>query len=304
MKIHVNKRTQKPTVVCIKFDDQKAGRTFIQTSSYTFARENGVVPIEPVLSKIKVRPGKPSSPEVQRIQFPITLAWACKIHKVQGLTLKNVVISFNLNRQRSFNYGQVYVALSRSTSLQGLHIFGEINTKHVKADPRVHSEYDRLRGFIVEDIEHITYSNKQKIQDNNSVVTLCLLNIRSLRKHSSDVKCDVNLLKSDFLAFTETQLLPGDNDSDIIDNLTPFALYRYDHNSDKYSSLAICIKKNIHVTYQEYFPTLNAVKFMFSSDNHRVQVNISFLLVYRKIIQIFLALLMILIIYLEVILLI
>ena len=64
--------------------------------------------------------------------------------------------------------------------------------------------------------------------------------------------------------------------------MTPFALYRYDHNSDKYSSLAICTKNNIHVTYQEYFPTLNAVKFMFSSDNHRVQANISFLLVYRK----------------------
>ena len=86
----------------------------------------------------------------------------------------------------------MYVALSRSTSLQGLHIFGEINTKHVKADPRVHNEYDRLRGFKLEDIEDITYSKKQKIQDNNSVVTLCLLNIRSLRKHSSDVKCDVN----------------------------------------------------------------------------------------------------------------
>ena len=269
-------------MVYIKFDDQKAGRTLIQTSGYTFAGENGVVPIEPVLSKIKIRPGKPSSPEVQRIQFPITLAWTCTIHKVQGLTLKNVIISFNLNKQRSFNYGQVYVALSRSTSLQGLPIFGKINTKHVKADPRVHNEYDRLRGFKLEDIEDITYSNKQKIQDNTSVVTLCLLNIRSLRKHSPGVKCDVNLLKSDILAFTETQLLPGDNDSDIIDNLTPFVLYRYDHNSDKYSSLAICIKNNIHVTYQEYFPTLNAVKFMFSSDNPRVRVNISSLLVYRK----------------------
>ena len=113
VKIHVNTVTKKPTLVYVKFDDNRAGRTLIQTSGNSFARENDSVPIEPVLSKIKVRPGKPSSPEVQRIQFSITLAWACTVHKVQGLTLQNVVVSFNLQKQRFFIYGQVYVALSR-----------------------------------------------------------------------------------------------------------------------------------------------------------------------------------------------
>ena len=79
--------------------------TSIQTSGNRFARESSAVPIKPVLSKIKVHPGKPSSPEIQRIQFPIAFAWACTVHKVQGLTLQNVVISFNLKKQRSFNYG-------------------------------------------------------------------------------------------------------------------------------------------------------------------------------------------------------
>ena len=116
-KIDVNKVTKKPTVVFIKFDDKRAGTNLIQHSGSAYAREHGVVPIEPVLTKIKLRPGKLSSPEVQRIQFPIPLAWACTVHKVQGLTLQNVVISFHLNKQKSFNYGQVYVALSRSTSL-------------------------------------------------------------------------------------------------------------------------------------------------------------------------------------------
>ena len=77
--------------------------------------------------------------------------------------------------------------------------------------------------------------------DSDSVVTLCLL------KHTCDIKSDENLFKSDILILTETQLLPGDSDSDIRANLTPFTLYRHDRNSDKFSSLAICIKNNIHI---------------------------------------------------------
>ena len=83
-------------------------------------------------------PGKPSSPEIQRLQFPDTLAYAVTIHKIQGLILDKVVISFELFRQRSFNYGQIYVALSRSRSMNGLYTLGQIQANHVKADPRVH----------------------------------------------------------------------------------------------------------------------------------------------------------------------
>ena len=54
------------------------------------------VTIKPVLAKIKVRPGKASSPEIQREQFPVALTWAWTVHKVQGFTLENVVVSINL----------------------------------------------------------------------------------------------------------------------------------------------------------------------------------------------------------------
>ena len=154
----------------------------------------------------------------------------------------------------------------------------------MKADSRVCNEYDRLRSLRSARKEEFSFSNTKTMQDTNSVLTLSLLNIRCLRKHSSDVKCDVNLLKSDVLAFIETQLLPGDNDSDIIKNLTPFTLYRHDHDSDKFSSLALCMKNSIDRTcvYQKYFPTLNAVKFVMACGNDIKRENLSFLLVYRK----------------------
>ena len=97
-----------PTVLYIKFDDEKVGKAMINSSSSSLAKEHLVVPIEPVLAKIKVRPGKASSPEIQRIQFPIALSWACTVHKVQGLTLENIVVSLELRKTRSFNYEQNY----------------------------------------------------------------------------------------------------------------------------------------------------------------------------------------------------
>ena len=145
IKIEVDGNTKKTNIVFIKFDDSEAGKDAIAKHSNNFAHNNQAVPIVPVLTKIKVKPGKPSSPEIQRRQFPLKLAYAFTVHKVQGLTLKNVVISFDLLKQRSFNYGQIYVALSRSTTLQGLHILGNIEIKHVKANPRVDKEYERLR---------------------------------------------------------------------------------------------------------------------------------------------------------------
>ena len=98
VKIDIN-RNNEPNVLYVKFDDEKAGKTTINTSSNSFAKQNNLVPIQPVLAKIKVRPGKASLPEIQRIQFPIALSWACTVHKVQGLTLEKVVVSFNLKNK-------------------------------------------------------------------------------------------------------------------------------------------------------------------------------------------------------------
>lgn len=67
---------------------------------------------------------------------------------MQGLTLNNVVVSFQLFKQNIFNYGQIYVALSRATSLQGLHVLGKLETKYIRADQRVNNEYERLLFLI------------------------------------------------------------------------------------------------------------------------------------------------------------
>jgi len=69
MSIQILKR---PSISFIKVDDDKAGQNMINNSNNQYAQENKVT-ISAILAKIKVRPNKPSSPEIQSTQFPTTL---------------------------------------------------------------------------------------------------------------------------------------------------------------------------------------------------------------------------------------
>lgn len=67
-----------------------------------------------------------------RHQVPLILAWALSIHKSQGQTLERVLIDL----ERSFEKGQVYVALSRVTSLKSVQVKG-FHPSKVEAHPVV-----------------------------------------------------------------------------------------------------------------------------------------------------------------------
>jgi hypothetical protein len=92
VKIQVN-GSNIPTILYIKFDDENAGKTMINSSANSFARENHLVPIEPVLAKFKVRPGKPSSPEIQRIQFLLHFHGHVLFIKFRVLLLKMLLLA-------------------------------------------------------------------------------------------------------------------------------------------------------------------------------------------------------------------
>ncbi len=66
-------------------------------------------------------------------QFPLRLAWAVTIHKSQGLTFEKC----GIDAARSFASGQLYVALSRCTSLQGIVLLSPISSQSIITDEHV-----------------------------------------------------------------------------------------------------------------------------------------------------------------------
>ncbi len=67
-------------------------------------------------------------------QYPLILAWAVTIHKSQGKTFERVVIDIG---RGTFAHGQVYVALSRCTTLDGIVLKKPISKKHIWMDWKV-----------------------------------------------------------------------------------------------------------------------------------------------------------------------
>ncbi|XP_070517894.1 uncharacterized protein [Cardiocondyla obscurior] len=100
---------------------------------------------------------------VVRKQFPLCLSYGITIHKSQGLSLQSAVIDIG---NCIFNCGQTYVALSRVTSLKGLHLIN-FDPSAVTADEKAINEYNRLRYKYKPDVEIISIQRERhsKVKD-------------------------------------------------------------------------------------------------------------------------------------------
>jgi ATP-dependent DNA helicase PIF1 len=74
-------------------------------------------------------------------QFPLMLAWAVTIHKSQGKTLGSVLVDLGSG---AFAPGQVYVALSRCRSLDGIGLARPLRASDVRCDARIRRFHESL----------------------------------------------------------------------------------------------------------------------------------------------------------------
>ena len=80
-------------------------------------------------------------PTIAVKQYPLCLAWALTIHKIQGATLALAEVDIG---ESVFEYGQTYVALSRVQTLDGLYL-SAFSPERIRANPRVIAFYDTIR---------------------------------------------------------------------------------------------------------------------------------------------------------------
>ncbi|XP_066927647.1 ATP-dependent DNA helicase pif1-like [Clytia hemisphaerica] len=226
---------RKVTHIYLRMDEDDIG-TKAKNNNDTYGRENNLVPIEKIEKEFGVKPGR-HRPSIKRIQFPLMLAWACTVHKVQGQTFSKIVFNFDLYGQRYFNAGQVYVALSRVTSLQGLYLMGKFNTKAIRCDTEATEEYNYMR----ENLSLKTTTDEELLNENE--LKISLLNVRSLKKHAIDIKHDKSIYSESGLIFmTETQLA---NNSEEVENiLTPLSLHTNNSDEHIYSNTAAAYNEN------------------------------------------------------------
>lgn len=106
--------------VQLRDDDEVVSVSAFRWEVYKFTVEGGALKAEPVGSFT---------------QLPFRLAWAVTIHKSQGKTFERVIIDIG---RGTFASGQMYVALSRCTSLEGITLKVPIKEHHIRTDARIY----------------------------------------------------------------------------------------------------------------------------------------------------------------------
>ena len=97
-------------------------------------------------------------PNITIKQYPIILAWATTIHKIQGSSLDNAIMDLGNN---IFEAGQIYVALSRVRSLQGLYLIN-FNPNLITTNKKVIKFYKSIPEIEVEVEEEFEVNDTNK----------------------------------------------------------------------------------------------------------------------------------------------
>ena len=112
-----------------------------------------------------------------------------------GFDFNATVVIFDLEKQKSFNQGQMYVALSMVTNINNLYLIGKYNVNEIHLNWDTTTEYNRLQ-------QQSKFGPGSNIDVDSPNLTIPLLNRRYLTK-------------TDILCLTKSQIYANDDTNDV-----------------------------------------------------------------------------------------
>ncbi|XP_033114252.1 ATP-dependent DNA helicase PIF1-like [Anneissia japonica] len=158
-----------PTAVYVKFDSDRIG-TKAKATEFIPPHYAGCVPIKPRKESFQLK-GKTFTTTGE--QIPLKLAWAVTIHKVQGQTTDQAVISLKGRKAP-----MAYVALSRVTHLNGIYLL-DFKDSNIFFNPHIAANLALMS---------ICKANPLIEIDHNKYFIVAHHNIQSLHRHIKDLK--------------------------------------------------------------------------------------------------------------------
>ena len=209
--------------ILVEFDTTDVGQEAKSKSLYKYINSKAV----PIFKTLAIFPvnGKTSF-QASQTQFPLVLARAITIHKCQGLTLPEIVVDMMPSKDHySVSVGQAYVAFSRVTQLDKLHIINYTRSRFVFHN----MQKRRWRGYA-----KIPYHQCQNVFLTwyKKEIYLLHLDIGNLKSRLKDIEIDTIMKSANIISLNETHIRENDTLTPIMMGIIQnVSIFQHDHNN-------------------------------------------------------------------------
>ncbi|XP_072048518.1 uncharacterized protein [Amphiura filiformis] len=187
--------TNMPTVVYVKFDSSRIGAK-ARITEFIPPHYQECTPIKPRKESFQLK-GKTFT--TTREQIPLKLSWAVTIHKIQGQTTDQAVISM-----KYLQTAMAYVALSRVTHLDGMYLMN-FDARRIYCDETIAPNIAKMSQC------NLSVANPLLEIDHNNYFIIAHHNIQSLNRHFEDMKNNSEFRKAHVICLSETWLTSSNN---------------------------------------------------------------------------------------------